>query len=98
MPVGTTPAGEVPGPGKWTVPGKDDAPARITSQGRNEPLEADAADNPDQGQGWQVPGGAARKKPRATPVPERGEPLDEDAADHPDQGQGWQTPGRGGDK
>ncbi len=98
MPVGTTPAGDVPGPGKRTVSAEGDAPARITSQGRKDPLEADAADDPDQGQGWQVPGTKARKKPQATPAPQRVEPLDESADDDPDQGQGWQVPRRGGQK
>ena len=61
------------------------------------PPDEDAADNPDQGAGWQVPGGAARKMPGPTmPVPRREEPPDEDAADNPDQGQGWQAPGGGG--
>ncbi|MCH7956528.1 MAG: hypothetical protein IIB63_03140 [Proteobacteria bacterium] len=60
------------------------------------PVDEDAADNPDQGQGWQVPGGAARKKPSPTmPVPRREDPVDEDAADNPDQGQGSQAPARG---
>ncbi len=58
------------------------------------PVDEDAADNPDQGAGWQAPGGAARKTPSATmPVPRREEPVDEDAADNPDQGAGWQMPG-----
>ena len=92
-PIGSTPAGEVPGPGKRTVWGEGDAPARNTSEGRIDPLEADAVDNPDQGRGWQVPGTKARKKPPPTPAFRRGEPLDKDAADNPDQGQGWQVPG-----
>ncbi len=58
------------------------------------PVDEDAADNPDQGAGWQVPGGAARKIPGvANPAPRREDPVDEDAADNPDQGQGWQAPG-----
>ena len=60
------------------------------------PVDEDAADNPDQGAGWQMPGGAARKMPRvAKPVSRREAPPDEDAADNPDQGQGWQAPARG---
>ena len=59
------------------------------------PVDEDAADNPDQGAGWQMPGGAARKMPRvAKPVSRREAPPDEDAADNPDQGQGWQAPAR----
>lgn len=95
-PVGTTPAGEVPGPGKQTVSGEAGPPARNTSQGRKETLDADAGDNPDQGQGWQMPGTKARKKPQATPATRPGAPLDKDAADNPDQGAGWQVPGTGG--
>ncbi len=57
------------------------------------PVDEDAADNPDQGAGWQVPGGAARKMPGPTmPVPRRVDPVDEDAGDIPDQGAGWLAP------
>ena len=79
---------------KQGVPAQNPAPAVTAGEEVDDP-----EDNPDQGAGWQMPGGAARKNPRvARPVPRREEPPDEDAADNPDQGQGWQAPGRGGGK